>query len=644
MPRGRSNSARGGNTVEKEVAALFALGSKADQTVLLRLRHKYGDDALVDAIQREFVMRHAKVVRAAKKFAQAVRNKYAHTNTPYHMLLQKARLHARKYKMSAAEFAEFQRMYEQELAGTNRKNEVVVPVTNMMKVLGNLAENKDDAGFAMRDGDYKNLQEILRLEAESRQLHSQVVLQTLTYGDGMNTGAGAGAANRGPQFSPIGPQALAVAFDKNLENQTDHVHPVLVAMFLRANEELDNHFLLSNVAGIVKARYNKDALTTRADYELFYDMVTDPNDIVCDNRSPLADLLHRSNLQQQLWNCVLNMRNGRCYNESFRNFMAQVDVCRLNKYDNPDFVYGRHDGTIAKRLLSAFSYRPTVVSTRPVQSVVMANNPYSVNVRPTVTRIPMITFRVGQNGGAALNVANELTTAQSQYFIEGNVVVQRSVEILYSRGNVMIYLDRRLNHINLNDYPSMTYSQVPLGVAGFERINDKDVTIASDANITIGQGGSGNEDQFFLSGAVCAKVQAGVKKSRTQTVDVVVGSEAFVSLRNVDMRNAKGLASGPRNMPAPPPVPAVGAVGGPGNLPQPAQAAFNVPAGAPYGANSANSSFVKYDPMRTSPVNNQVNPYESASSNTVNDAVKSRGLLLMYTAVELDENRDVSHR
>ena len=644
MPRGRKTSVRGGNTVEKEVAALFQLGTRADQTALLRLRHKYGDDALVDAIQREFVMRHAKVVKAAKKFAQAVRNKYAHTNTPYHMLLQKARLHARKYKMSAAEFAEFQRMYEQELAGTNRKNEVVVPVTNMMKVLGNLAENKDDAGFAMRDGDYKNLQEILRLEAESRQLHSQVVLQTLTYGDGLNTATTSTA--RGPQYSPIAPQALTVAYDKNLENQTDHVHPVLVSMFLRANEEFDNHFLLSNIAGIVKSRYNKDALSTRADYELFYDMVTDPNDIVCDNRSPLSDLLHRSNLQQQLWTCVLNMRNGRCYNRSFRNFMSQVDVCRLNKYDNPDFVYGRHDGTIAKRLLSAFSYRPTVVSTRPVQSVVMANNPYSVNIRPTVTRIPMITFRVGQDGNNAVNVATELAKSQSQYFIEGNVVVQRSVEVLYSRGNVVVYLDRRLNHINLNDYPSMTYSQVPLGVAGFERINDKDVTIVAGNDIDIGKGASTgtNEDKFFLSGAVCAKVQKGVKKSKTQKVDVVVGSESYVSLRNVDMRNAKGLAPGTRTAiqaQAPGPAGSDGSIGLPVHVGMTNYAGLD---GVPFDGMGGRDNWVNYDPMRNEPMTSNLNPYVRTDSTAVNDAVKSRGLLLVYSAVELDENRDVRQR
>ena len=51
----------------------------------------------------------------------------------------KAQLHARKHGLSQAEFAEFQRMYEQELAGTSRANEVVLPLTTMIKVLGNLS-------------------------------------------------------------------------------------------------------------------------------------------------------------------------------------------------------------------------------------------------------------------------------------------------------------------------------------------------------------------------------------------------------------------------------------------------------------------------------------------------------------------------
>ena len=236
MPRGRRTSAGSGNTIQKEVAALFALGHRADQTAMLRLRHKYGDDALVDAIQREFVMRHANVVRAAKKFAQAVRNKYAHTNTPYHMLLQKARRHAGKYKMSAAEFAEFQRMYEQELAGTNRKNEVVVPVTNMMKVLGNITTDLN--GFVMKvsDDDARHLQEILNIARTSRPLHAQVMLQSMQYRD-------------------LDYEALTGVYSRVHNNKPgEHVHPVVAAMFFPRITTLEHHFLYANLAGIVMVK------------------------------------------------------------------------------------------------------------------------------------------------------------------------------------------------------------------------------------------------------------------------------------------------------------------------------------------------------------------------------------------------------
>ena len=183
-------------------------------------------------------------------------------------------------------------------------------------------------------------------------------------------------------------------------------------------------------------------------------------------------------------------------------------------------------------------------------------------------------------------------------------------------------------------------SITPLGVAGFERINDAQVEIASEANIDIGKGGAGNEDKFFLSGAVCAKIQSGVKKSKTQKVDVVVGSEAYVSLRNVDMRNRKNLPAGTvlANAPA-----------------VPAQQDTNIPIGTPnnfalqdtgvYGSQGLAVDFVRYDPMRTDTrITEQMNPYSLATNNEVNTAVEKHGLILMYTAQELDTNRDVHTR
>ena len=86
--------------------------------------------------------------------------------------------------------------------------------------------------------------------------------------------------------------------------------------------------------------------------------------------------------------------------------MTAVDVCRLNKHDSPDLVYGRHDGTVFKRLINAFSFRPTVVATVPVNAV-FANNPYAQNVRPTITNIPMINVRL-----VSFNLSPQFTLVQ----------------------------------------------------------------------------------------------------------------------------------------------------------------------------------------------------------------------------------------
>ena len=517
MPRSRSrkSSSRSGNVVATEVAALFKMGDKVNQAALVNLRRKYGDEGLLDQIRDIFIQRHSAVVRGAKRFANAVKARYAQTNTPYSIILQKARAHARKYKLSEAEFAEFQRIYEQELAGTARSAEVVVPLTNMMRVLGHL--DAANEGVNVSDADYRHLQQILALNTESRLTHSQVVLQAISHNvvDGKIKFEG-------------NETYLNDTFDKHKHNVNDHIHPVIVAMFLKKNEDYESHFIHSNIAGIVKARYEREPLITRSDYELFYDMVTDPNDIVCDHRSPLADLLHRSNLQNQLWNCVLNMRNGHIYNKSFNEFLTSVDVCRLNKYDNPDFLYGRHDGTILKRLLSAFSYRPTVVSTTPVGGTMVTSNPYYQNINPTVTKIPMITVRVTNN--TTDNLDNLITNNQFQYFIEGNVVVKREVKVIYSRGNLIVYLDRRGQHIDLENFRPASYKAVPIGLGGFEKVTATSITV--EELTTFGTQGAGN--MFLLESYISAKLTdvnlgAGNGDLIADGSDkIITGSEAYV--------------------------------------------------------------------------------------------------------------------
>ena len=494
----RRRSSRSGNTIETEVNRLFKRGNTVDTNTLLSLKNKYGDEELVEEIQKVFMQRRNAIIRGAKKFANAIRKKYANTDVPYHQLLEKARRHKKSQKLSEAEFAEFQRLYEQELAGTSPKYKQLLPVTNMMKILGHIDEaGRHGGNINVSDKDYKHLQEILKIHAASKPLHAQVMLQSMQYKD-------------------CDYQAITGQYHPEHGHQPgNHVHPVIAAMFLPKIDALESHFLYSNIAGIVNARYNSQPLTTKPDYELFYSLVTDPNDIVCDSKSPMGDLLNRVNLQNHLWNSVLHLRNGQYYNVSFREFMTVVDSCRLNKHDNPDLIYGRHDGTVLKRLVSAFSFRPTVVATVPVYQV-YNTNPYHQNIRPDVTSVPMINLRIMANINTSTAVELKGALQQHQLFMDGNTVVPRQTDLIYSKGVLFFYVDRRAYTMRLNQHEPFNLARLPTAVAGFERINMRRVNFGS-GSLKL------RDDTYRLRSVVCAEVNRNFTSS-----NLVIGSSALV--------------------------------------------------------------------------------------------------------------------
>jgi len=494
----QNRSNRTDSSVDDEVQKLFKKNNgKISSADFMKLRQKYNDSDLVDKIQKAYLDKQGSIIKKAKKFAQLIRDKYSNQQYPFHVLLEKARLFKVKHGLTDDEFTEFQRIYEQELVG-QKSLEVITPSTNMMKVLGSI--NIDFQGFAHKlgDNDYKLLQEILKLHASSRPLHAQVLLQSMQYRD--------------CDF-----EAITGEYRRELGHKpTDSIHAVIAAMFLPKIDELETHFLHSNIAGIIKARYNSEPLTNRPDYELFYALTNDPNDVVCDSRSSLQDLYNRAQVQNQLWNCVLNLRNGQYYNTGFRDFIGSVDMCRLNKQDNPDLIYGRYDGTILKRLLSAFSFRPTIVSTTPIYNIVNVN-PYQQNVRPVVTAVPMINLRLPPtiNDNSPVSLSDALD--QHQYFIENGAMVPRHTSLIYSRGVLFFFVDRRANVIRYNDMQPFNISRLPLSVSGFERLNDREVDF--DDQITI------RSDVYHLRSVVLAEINRNSPER-----NLVVGSSTIVML------------------------------------------------------------------------------------------------------------------
>ena len=495
----RSNQRNKENSmsVDDEVQKLFKKnGGKINQTEFQNLRNKYGNEDLVEKIQRAYIEKHTELSKRAKKFATLIREKYSNSQYPFHILLEKAIKYKNKHGLTDDEFVEFQRIYENELVGL-KSPEVYTPNTNIMKVLGNVNVNLQGFMGKLSDNDYKVLQEILKLHATSKPLHSQVVLQSMQYQD-------------------CGIEALTGGYDRNIHNATNHVHPVIAALFLPKFPLLESHFLHSNISNIVKTRYNNENFSTVADLELFYSLTRDPNDIVCDAKSTLSDLYNRSLLQNQLWNAVLSLRNGQYYNSTFRDFISTVDICRLNKHDTPDLVYGRYDGTIIKRLLAAFSFRPTVVATMPVYQI-FSTNPYQQNIKPTVTYVPMINLKLGPANNSNDPVELNDAIQQQQYFLENGNIVQKHTSLIYSRGVLIFFVDRRANIIDTSTTMNpVAILNFPSAVSGFERLNDREVHAEPVIKL--------RDDEYQLRSVVLSEVN----KKVDQTNLIVGSSTLFV--------------------------------------------------------------------------------------------------------------------
>ena len=492
------NKPKNSTKVNTEVQKLFrkTRGNFAAAD-LKNLRRKYSDVELADEIQAAFIKRHSKVTKRAKKFAQLIRERYSDSKYPFHVLLEKALKYKAKHNLSDEEFSEFKRIYEQELVGIKSKD-IYIPATNMRKVLGGVNADGSSDGFNVKDADFRTLQEILKLASSSRPLHAQVVLQSIQYTDCDNT------ALHG-RYTPT-----------NLQRVGEHVHPVVAAFFIPKIDLIEQHFLHSNLASLVKHRYNRKKIQTRANYELFYNLINDPNDVVCSGFSPVDDLLKRCNLQNQLWNSVLNLRNGMYFNSSFTEFVSAVDICRQNRNDHPDLVYGRHDGTVLKRLVSAFSFRPTVVATIPYYQQ-FSTNPYAHNVRPVVASVPMINLKLPvmmEENPEPVTLEKGLKTQQLFINSEGKLEY-RNTNIIYSRGVMMFYVDRSSRVLRVADMQPFSLARLPAAIAGFERVNKRPVLF--DYNFYVRQ------DKFELRSVVCTKVNEAIGNGT-----VVIGSRTLI--------------------------------------------------------------------------------------------------------------------
>jgi hypothetical protein len=242
-------------------------------------------------------------------------------------------------------------------------------------------------------------------------------------------------------------------------------------------------------------------------------LVEDPNDVVCDGKSVTLDLLNRVQIQHNLWNNVLNLRNGMYYGHGLDNLMLHIDSCKISPYDTPDFIYGKYDGTIIKRIFTALSFYPTVVSTSPVIGVVSIN-PYQQNIIPMVSKIPMINIKIPHND---IDIDIKNTIDSRQYIIENNTLIEKNTSIIYSRGVMFFFIDRRSDILNYEDNKyDINY---PISISGFERLNDKKISFPLDFDI--------KGDRYRLRSVVISQTNNNMIKEKRES-NLILGSAAMI--------------------------------------------------------------------------------------------------------------------
>lgn len=461
-----------------------------------KLREKYKDEDFIDEILDEYQKRQRKVYKKAKKFAQLIRDRYGSQNYPLSKVLQKALKYKCKYGLSDDEFSEFKKIYEQEITG---KVDITkyYPRTRMAKTLDDM-KGDGSSGLKIHESEYPILNQILERYAVSKSLHAQILLQSLTYND-------------------CAIEAITGDYNDHIDTPSHHVHSILVAMFVPLFDIFDRQMLHANLAGIVKLKHEGRPIKTRPDYELLYDIITDPNDIVCDMDSAITDLRNRINLQTRVWENVLKLRKGQYYGPESAFFLEAIDNCNINVYDAPDLMYHQDEGAILRRLLSAFSLRPTIVSTIPLFGV-PNHSPYaSASVMQNVSSIQMITVRLPPsliNTGYSINLTD--TMEQPQYYIEDGSLVPKSQSVIFSKNVLIFYVNRRFQHLNFRKLRTpYNFERLPATISGIQKLNTRRVEYEDEIEI-------GNEVYILRSVVFVEKDRFGK--------DIITGSTAGITI------------------------------------------------------------------------------------------------------------------
>jgi hypothetical protein len=126
---------------------------------------------------------------------------------------------------------------------------------------------------------------------------------------------------------------------------------------------------------------------------------------------------------------------------------------------------------------------------------------------------------------ASTTVKLEDALSQSQLFFENGQLVLKNTQVVYSRGVIAFFVDRRKHSLRVRDMANpISMMGLPHAISGFERVNTRNVVVGDTINI------GDPAVKYQLRSVVCAKTMSvstpGVTSKANE--DLFVGSESYV--------------------------------------------------------------------------------------------------------------------
>jgi hypothetical protein len=474
MSRSHELDSRTPSSVKNEVDRLIREGKyQLSPAEAVKLREKFKDSSMFELVMEHLNEAHVKILNVAKKYYKYAQTQLLGGNKSIDYVLKQAIPFAKKVPLTDAEIDAFRRLVEEMIEGkVPSETSTYRHISSVGSLFGvSSVEQVESMKDNLSTGDFAKVQDIIRLENSHKALYQQVVLQSVQYND-------------------CDLIAISGKFDAERHNAFSHVSPMIAALYLPKFDVIDRTTIHAHLAGIVRARFNREPLVNQVDKELFENIIYTNRREVC-SMNPAEDLHKRVQLQHALWNSVSALRSGRYYGVN-SDFVNALDQCHLT-YVSPTNTVVNDEGANLRRIFGSFGLN-TIQFTLKANAQYMAANAnmgasqFVPGAREedrtsldSVITLDMSDYRTKNNQPYDFN---DVLKQKNYYLDENDRYVQVDTEVTGVYKLLSIYVPRRKSSViqrqsvgsNSIANTFLNFNQLPLTISGLSELNNYPVT------------------------------------------------------------------------------------------------------------------------------------------------------------------------